>query len=80
MKKELKQRGLSTLGNKGELTERLCQAMTQNKTDDGSVADSVDELIDEDEVLNVRIFYIIIILSNGTEYGVMLKIHGSFLL
>lgn len=60
MKKELKQRGLSILGNKGELAERLMQAMQQNKIEDGSVAGSVDELIDEDEVLNVTIWLLMI--------------------
>lgn len=52
LKRELKVRGLNNQGNKGELVDRLMQAMQTSKTDDGS-ADSVDDLIDEDEVLNV---------------------------
>ncbi|GLV48631.1 uncharacterized protein CBL_06039 [Carabus blaptoides fortunei] len=51
LKRELRARGLNASGNKTELVERLTEAIQNGKNDDGS-ADSVDELIDDDDVLN----------------------------
>lgn len=52
LKRELRARGLNASGNKTELIERLSEAIQNGKNDDGS-ADSVDEILDEDDVLNV---------------------------
>lgn len=49
MKKELKNRGLSTVGNKNELQERLQLAMIET---DAALDPNISELLDED-VLNV---------------------------
>lgn len=49
LKKELKNRGLSTVGNKNELQERLQMASLET---DAALDPNISELLDED-VLNV---------------------------